>query len=101
MTPRKFNIFTGNGWDKINEVWCSNDYFWRGRGYRNNHTGYKRLCSVGRCTSNAQAGKDTCEKCEGERKAQAEEVAGEKSVGQSRETSTVGIATGGTSRPLV
>ena len=70
FSPDDIQIFTGGGWDKINDVWCSNDYFWRGRG---NHGGnfhqqsYYRLCHVGRCTNRAQAGKDLCEKCERER----------------------------------
>lgn len=106
MTPRKFNIFTGNGWEKINEVWCSNDYFWKGRGYRNvGH--YRKLCSIGKCTNNSQHGKDICESCERETKAMAAEVAGSTastsgdtaSVGQSQ-PSAVGVATGGIGRPL-
>ena len=100
MTPKKLHIFTGNGWEKINEVWCSNDYFWgRTRGnYRNT---YHRLCSVGRCTNNAQSGKDMCEKCETELKAKME-----KDTGAGNSASSVGqptamtIVNGGNTRPL-
>ena len=63
-------IFTGGGWDKINDVWCSNDYFWKGRtgGYHSHGpSSYYRLCHVGKCTNRAQQGKDLCEKCERER----------------------------------
>jgi hypothetical protein len=99
MTPKKTNIYVGNGWDKINDVWCSNDYFWKGgRGFA--HGGFRRTCSVGRCTNKAQDGKDTCESCEKERAARATAAiigAAEKATGK---PDPVSIVTGGTKRPL-
>jgi hypothetical protein len=104
MYPKKFNIFTGNGWDKINDVWCSNDYFWAGRRpVHNNYQSYGRLCSVGKCTERVHGGKDVCHKCEAAQKAAAETIAKE---GDTKSTSSVGqsavaIVTGGSSGPLV
>lgn len=25
--PKDYDIFTGSGWDKVEDIWCSNDYF--------------------------------------------------------------------------
>jgi hypothetical protein len=106
VTPKMFDIFTGPGWEKINEVWCSNDYFWLGR--RSTHTTYHgRICSVGRCREKAQTGKDICSGCEAERKSKAATIANETSgVGQSQPTAqtqatAVAVATGGSAGPLV
>lgn len=95
MSPQKFNIFTGNGWEKINEVWCSNDYFWKGRRHV---TTYGRTCRVGKCTRTAQAGKDLCYTCEQEQKSQAEAIANDEK--KDDKPGTVEIITGGVSRPL-
>jgi hypothetical protein len=93
MTPKKTNIYVGNGWDKINDVWCSNDYFWKGgRGFA--HGGFRRTCSVGRCVAQAQVGKDICESCEKDRAAKAA------SKDKPSDPDPVAIATGGVKRPL-
>lgn len=42
--PNDSEIFTGPGWVKVNEVWCSNDWFMsRGRGH------VTRVCRYGQC----------------------------------------------------
>lgn len=64
VTPRKFNVFTGNGWDKVNDVWCSNDYFWKGRGQHSSYNYSSKLCSRGKCTNRTAAGKEICDSCE-------------------------------------
>lgn len=87
MTPKKFNIFTGGEWTKINDVWCSNDYFWTGRNRHGNTTSsYGRICRAPKCHITAQAGKDFCNKCEREIEDQAKEFAKDinNSVGQSQ-----------------
>lgn len=97
MSPKKFNVFTGNGWEKINDVWCSNDFFWAGRRHHGGHTTmYGRLCSIGRCTEKAQAGKDICVKCEESRAAAAKTIAS--AASQTQETKAFPIATGGAER---
>lgn len=64
--PNKLKVFTGrDGWDKINDVWCSNDYFWKGSGRSSN--AYSRLCRTTTCSEKAEAGKDYCSKCESKR----------------------------------
>lgn len=56
FSPQATNVFTGNGWDKINDVWCSNDFFWKGR----SHTAYSgKYCSVGKCMNRIMTG-DLC-----------------------------------------
>lgn len=100
MTPDDFEIFTGGGWEKINDVWCSNDYFWVGRRHQGggNYTRtYGKLCSVGKCHENALPGKDICAKCEREREEAAKTIAGD-SVGQPG--SAINIVSGGTRDPL-
>lgn len=105
MTPKKFNVFTGNGWDKINNVWCSNDFFWVGRRYSGTQNqSYSRLCSVGRCTNKPMPGRDICHSCDKQRKDAADTIAKEgdstsNTVGQS--TSAVELIKGGpTDGPL-
>lgn len=97
MTPRKFNIFTGNGWEKINDVWCSNDYFWGGRRFNNSNQSYGRMCSIGKCTNRVTGNKDVCDSCAKERQEAAKEIGKEgeskSSVGQSH--STLSIVGGG------
>lgn len=79
MTPKKLGVFTGNGFDQINGVWCSNDFFWSGRSKNSSassnsgttgNTGSTqryppyisgRLCSVGRCHTHAISGKEFCQ----------------------------------------
>lgn len=74
--PDDFEVYAGKGWTKINDVWCSNDYFWtKTRGW--SHTPYMgRLCHVGRCTNQAQAGKDVCISCEKKRNEAVDTAAG-------------------------
>jgi hypothetical protein len=94
MDPEKFSIFTGDGWEKINDVWCSNDYFWSGRG-RHNNTPYSgqqqhgRLCETRTCHERVYvAGETFCWKCREEKKKNVAEISGNSaSVGQSREVS--------------
>lgn len=71
FTPTQMDVFTGPGWTKVNEIWCSNDIFWnKGKGsfsgptQTTNYSTYGRICHVGRCTNKALAGKTTCESCE-------------------------------------
>jgi hypothetical protein len=106
MTPSDFDVFTGNGWDKINDVWCSNDYFWGGRRWTGNHqnhntnhqhnTGYNKMCSVGKCTRPRQEGKTICKECESEATGAKEGDSLRSSVGQSQ-PSSVAVVNGGTS----
>jgi hypothetical protein len=96
MSPHKFNIFTGNGWEKINEVWCSNDYFWKGRRHV---TTYGRTCRMGKCTRTAMSGKDLCYQCEQEQKAAAQ-ITVTDAPKETTQKSAVEIVTGGVSRPL-
>lgn len=62
--PQRLNVFTGNGWDKVNDVWCSNDYFWHRKGSVTQYKG--RICTIGRCTNPAATGRDWCDSCEKE-----------------------------------
>jgi hypothetical protein len=71
LSPTEMNIFTGKGWYKINEVWCSNDIFWtrKGPGFfaagGHTNTNYgSRVCSYGTCRTPAQAGRSMCAECE-------------------------------------
>lgn len=99
MAPEGLKIFTGqSGWDKINDVWCSNDYFWSRtggfhRGAENNNNHYRTMCSVGRCTKPRQEGKTMCTDCETEIEAK-KAVKTDTSVGQSQ----VEIVTGAKGR---
>jgi len=61
VTPKRMHLFTGPGWEKINDVWCSNDIFWK-RGIVH-YSSSTRICSRGKCTNNAMAGKDVCYTC--------------------------------------
>lgn len=96
MTPDDFDVFTGNGWDKINDVWCSNDFFWSGRryngGHHNNHSStnhstghYNKMCSIGKCTRPRQEGKSMCVECETEATGTKEGDTLRSSVGQSQQ----------------
>jgi hypothetical protein len=107
MTPTEFNVFTGNGFEKINNVWCSNDYFWGGSRNRShtNHTGsgshntggfYGKLCSRGHCTNRAMINKDVCWECE--KKGSEVKTETVSSVGQSQnndKTTALAIVSGG------
>lgn len=64
--PNTMKVFTGrDGWDKINDVWCSNDNFWRGRTTTTVYGG--RLCRQMSCTEKAEQGREYCTKCEAKR----------------------------------
>ena len=69
VTPTRMHMFTGPGWEKVNDVWCSNDIFWkrgtvyRGTGPNGNVT--SRTCSRGKCTNTAMMGRDLCAACHG------------------------------------
>ncbi len=105
MTPDDYYIFTGGGWDRINDVWCSNDNFWRGRKYTHymaNTMG--RMCSRGKCMKEAMAGKDVCFECDKARQAEAKEASvkepdGNK-VAEPKKPSAMALLTGATQRPL-
>jgi hypothetical protein len=93
MSPEKFEIFTGGGWEKIQEVWCSNDYFWGGRRNQGSYSKtYGRICSVGKCHENAMVGRDICHKCQRERDeaAKSNVTEGVSSVGQSQQATVMG-----------
>lgn len=67
LTPKNTKVFTGNGWEKINDVWCSNDSFWKRGNYYSggNHSNFgSRICAMGKCTNKAQVTKNICEDCE-------------------------------------
>lgn len=60
--PNDMHIFDGNGWSKINEVWCSNDFFLKKAQYQQQHGhgfiapgrgvgGNSRFCKFGSGTS--------------------------------------------------
>jgi hypothetical protein len=102
MTPANTQVFLGSGWDKINNVWCSNDYFWnvrKGWTTGNHHTAYRnRLCSAGKCTTEAQPGKMMCKSCEDELEKKQPAGSAVTGVGQS----AISIVTGGADRgPLM
>lgn len=81
MTPSNMQIFTGPGWDKVNGIWCSNDYFVsRGRAYSGSQNYNYVMCAMPRCTDKRIPGKDICEKCDKARKAAAAEIAGSTGV---------------------
>lgn len=49
--PKDMDIFTGGGWKKINNVWCSNDYFLSTAvGYSGGWQGGGTMCYYPRCT---------------------------------------------------
>ncbi len=99
MSPNGMNVFTGNGWEKVNDVWCSNDLFWK-RSY-GTVTTYRRVCHVGHCKNQAQAGKDICESCEQLRMKAAAEVAGNATAGEKKiNVSPVEVATGDSRGPF-
>lgn len=97
MTPKKFNIYVGNGgWTKINDVWCSNDYFWSGRpkhghNAHGHYTGYtsQRLCSLSRCTNKVTGNKDICDSCLETRRKESETISADTNVGQSQSLAIV------------
>lgn len=62
MAAKSLAVYTGgDGWKKINDVWCSNDYFWTGRSRSSTHsTVYGKLCSLGRCRDRAEVGGEFC-----------------------------------------
>lgn len=107
--PQRNEIYTGAQWEEINEVWCSNDFFWkRWNSNHNSVTGVNgsghgrvvsstRLCSVGRCMEAAQAGKEVCEKCEKKR----QEIAAVLSTVPDTTTNKQTTDAGNTNRPLV
>jgi hypothetical protein len=67
FTAKDMDVFTGPGWIRVNDVWCSNDIFWTKKHYNSgnsNYSSYGRVCHVGRCTNKALAGKTVCEDCE-------------------------------------
>lgn len=66
MDTQKMEVFTGGGWEQINDVWCSNDHFWtRNRSHGTHQTTvYGRMCERGKCTNKAQAGRKICLECE-------------------------------------
>jgi hypothetical protein len=101
MTPNDYFFFTGPGWYKINDVWCSNDIFWHGRKYQgtqNRHyTG--RMCTRARCTNPVIAGEDTCKFCK-EEIAREEKPVGLALVKKTEGPSAMSILVGGTDRPL-
>lgn len=104
VTPQNFSIFTGGGWEKINDVWCSNDYFWGGRRHTSHNSNssystvgnYGKMCSRGKCTNRPMVDKDICWSCNDKDKKAAETSSETSSVGQSR--TVVESVTGGTSR---
>ena len=55
--PNDMQIYDGNGWSKVNDVWCSNDFFMRSRptvvvGAIGNGAGHNgRFCRYGSCTN--------------------------------------------------
>lgn len=57
MGPKSMDISPGDGWVKLNDVWCSNDFFMK----RNGRTVYSyRMCHVGQCTRPVVPGKNVC-----------------------------------------
>lgn len=100
FSPKVCHVFTGPGWEEINGVWCSNDFFWKrstvisyggGQGYGT------RVCHVGRCTNRAQAGKDICWDCE--KKQQTQTTALTTTVNSMTKQENGGT-TGGTTAPF-
>lgn len=79
----QLDVFTGGtGWEKINEVWCSNDFFWTKRrvtaGQNSiNYSGnspYNRTCKIGKCQNTALVGKDICYSCQKEQESKKDDV---------------------------
>ncbi len=77
-TKDQLDVFTGtNGWEHINNVWCSNDFFWTKRrvaagvnsvpatgGSTANGNYHSKRCNFGKCQNTAVYGKDLCWGCE-------------------------------------
>ena len=84
-TKADLDVFTGGtGWEKINEVWCSNDFFWvkkrvhagaNGSSSGNTtssvtpSTNYGNIrCKAGKCQNYAIYAKDLCWSCDRDQK---------------------------------
>jgi hypothetical protein len=108
FAPDKTNIYTGNGWEDINGVWCSNDYFWGRHRHTSSYSSYTaRVCRAAKCRENAAPGKDYCSKCESKQQDQKVTVIGhlaDRNATQNTQPSTkpseVEIVTGGSRNPL-
>jgi hypothetical protein len=62
--PEDFKVFSGPGWNKINNVWCSNDYFWFGRKVSAGYTGgSSKTCIRAQCNNYVTYGKEICWSC--------------------------------------
>lgn len=54
FSPTECEVFTGNGWSQINDVWCSNDYFLTVRQVYGNQSNYPyggKFCRYNTCTN--------------------------------------------------
>jgi hypothetical protein len=97
--PDTLEVFTGTtGWERINDVWCSNDYFWKGKRVHGGFTG--KACSVGKCTKVAQYGKDICYDCEKAQKESANNNRVTSEVNEKKDEASLGVSTVGNNRPL-
>lgn len=60
--PQLMDVFTGPGWIKVNDVWCSNDYFMRTTRVVSSSTPHVhhsgKYCSYGNCTREDNLDKD-------------------------------------------
>lgn len=111
LGPKVLDVFTGPGWVKVNDVFCSNDHFWTSRGYRNTGSVTFRMCREAYCRDRVEPAKDYCLKHlylehkagnsnsnhnQSDSKSDTEVEPGKKT-----QTSLVQIATGGTNRPFI
>lgn len=91
FSPTETSMFTGPGWFKINEVWCSNDYFWK-KPVATNYN-YGSMCSKGTCTKPRKVGGHLCIEHDAERVAKE---AAEKAKTTTALATTKPTTTGGT-----
>jgi hypothetical protein len=62
-TATDFRVFTGkDGFEQINDVWCSNDYFWIGK--QKTVYGSPKLCRETGCTNSVQDWGMKCYSCQ-------------------------------------
>jgi hypothetical protein len=88
MTPEGMDIFTGNGWEKVNDVWCSNKYFLGGP--RRHATS---MCIASGCTNMQLPDSVYCYQCKIKRKVE------EANSTTALTTTTSNTGTGGSSTP--
>lgn len=95
FTPKKLLIFTGGGWERVNGVYCSNDFFMRRTTGAFKKTYPSRMCRASRCTRDAVVGGDFCKECNDKKEAE------DKSRTNGSTTALATVQGGHNSRPLM